>query len=102
MQIADYLLNNNDRHEQNWGFLMEHASGKIIGFCPLFDHDHAFSSYENVMSQTSEEPISLFDAARRVQAELKMDLQPLLQMEHPTMLSDTQWEQVKERARRLE
>lgn len=101
MQIADYLLNNNDRHEQNWGFLMEHSSGKITGFCPLFDHDHAFSSYENVMSQTSEEPMSLFDAAKRAQEELKMDLQPLLQMERPTMLSDTQWEQVKERARRL-
>lgn len=32
MQIADYLLNNNDRHVQNWGFLMDNATGKLIGF----------------------------------------------------------------------
>ncbi|MCB6203441.1 hypothetical protein [Extibacter muris] len=29
MQIADYILNNNDRHEQNWGFFMDNESGKI-------------------------------------------------------------------------
>ena len=34
MQIADYILNNNDRHEQNWGFFMENSSGKIIGYSP--------------------------------------------------------------------
>lgn len=39
MQIADFILNNNDRHEQNWGFFMENKSGKIMGYCPLFDHN---------------------------------------------------------------
>lgn len=101
MQIADYLLNNNDRHEQNWGFLMDNASGKITGFCPLFDHDHAFSNYENVMSQTSKEPMTLFEAAKNAQAELEMDLQPLLQMERPTLLTDRQWELVGERTQQM-
>ena len=35
MQIADYLLNNNDRHEQNWGFFMDNHTGKLFGYCPL-------------------------------------------------------------------
>lgn len=70
MQIADYLLNNTDRHEQNWGFLMENSTGKIIGFCPLFDHDHAFSSYDNVMSQTTETEMTLRDAVIERQRQL--------------------------------
>ena len=66
MQIADYILNNNDRHEQNWGFLMENVTGKLTGLCPLFDHDHAFVNYKNVMSQTTEREMSLREAALRV------------------------------------
>ena len=102
MQVADYILNNNDRHEQNWGFFMDNASGKITGFCPLFDHDHAFAVHENVMSQTTEEPVLLYDAAAEAQKELNLDLSALDNMEKPKLLSKKQWDEVLERKKRLE
>ena len=101
MQIADYILNNNDRHEQNWGFFMENATGKIIGYCPLFDHDHTFVPYDNVLSQTTEEAKTLLEAALEAQEELKMDLTKLFQMECPALLSEKQWEKVLGRARKI-
>lgn len=101
MQIADYILNNNDRHEQNWGFLMDNESGKLTGFCPLFDHDHAFASYEGVISQTTAEPVSLYEAAVQAQKEWRMDLSGLEEMKKPLLLSEKQWLQVLERANRL-
>lgn len=101
MQIADYILNNNDRHEQNWGFFMENVTGKLTGFCPLFDHDHAFVDYDNVLSQTTEERKTLFEAAREAQSELKMDLKKLFEMECPTLLSEKQWKDVLDRARKI-
>lgn len=101
MQIADYILNNNDRHEQNWGFLMENATGKLTGFCPLFDHDHAFVNYKNVMSQTTEGETTLWEAAQRAQYELEIDLHGLTEMEKPMFLSDEQWRAVQNRAKKL-
>ncbi len=102
MQVADYLLNNNDRHEQNWGFFMENATGKLTGYCPLFDHDHAFAGYQNVYSQTAAEEITLYEAARAAQGELRMKLAGLDEMEKPQFLSEAQWEAVLERKRNLE
>ncbi len=101
MQIADYILNNNDRHEQNWGFLMENSSGKIIGYCPLFDHDHTFGNCQNVMSQTTEEMLSLYEAAVIAQNELKMDFRVLEKMKKPELLSEQQWKDVLKRAEKL-
>lgn len=101
MQVADYILNNNDRHEQNWGFFMDNASGKLIGYCPLFDHDHAFANYQNVLSQTTEEPVSLYEAAVEAQKKLKLDLSGLDKMPKPELLSETQWEEVMERRSKL-
>lgn len=37
MQLADFILNNNDRHQQNWGFFMENDTGKLLGYVPLFE-----------------------------------------------------------------
>lgn len=102
MQIADFLLNNNDRHEQNWGFFMDNESGKITGYCPLFDHDHAFDSYEKNMSQTTEEPVLLKDAALWAQSWQRLDLSALEGMECPAFLSEKQWEKVLKRKRILE
>ena len=101
MQIADYILNNNDRHEQNWGFLMENTSGKLVGYCPLFDHDHTFGRERNVMSQTTDEIVSLYDSAVLAQKELKMDLSGLERMNKPELLSEKQWEEVLERTEKL-
>lgn len=101
MQVVDYILNNNDRHEQNWGFLMDNKTGKITGFCPLFDHDHAFSGYKNIQSQTTEENISLFMAAKKAQEEVQLDLEKLEEMACPQFLTEEQWEKVLERKRSL-
>lgn len=102
MQIADYVLNNNDRHEQNWGFFMDNVSGKITGYCPLFDHDHTFSAYSEVMSQTTEDEMTLFDAAGLAQKELQMDFGKLKSMTCPRLLTEEQWKDVLERVSRLE
>lgn len=101
MQIADYILNNHDRHEQNWGFLMENISGKIIGYCPLFDHDHTFGNYQNVMSQTTDEILSLYEAAVIAQKELKMNFDRLEKMKKPELLRERQWAEVLERGEKL-
>lgn len=102
MQIADYILNNNDRHDQNWGFLMENNSGKLIGYAPLFDHDHAFTAYENVQSQTIEGDVTLKEAAIEAQRELQMNLNGLDKMEKPQVLSEKQWNAVLERKKILQ
>ncbi len=101
MQIADYILNNSDRHEQNWGFFMDNASGKLTGYCPVFDHDHAFSTNQNVMSQTTEKPVLLYEAAVEAQKELKLDLGGLEHMEKPELLNEKQWNDVLDRKNRL-
>lgn len=101
MQIADYILNNDDRHGQNWGFLMDNNSGKLTGFCPLFDHDRAFSEYSDVLSQTTPQPVTLLAAAREAQSRLRMNLDGMEKKECPHFLTNTQWEQALERKRRL-
>ncbi len=101
MQIADYILNNNDRHEQNWGFLRDNQTGKLIGFCPLFDHDHAFAGYDDITSQTTEDDMTLYEAAKMAQTELKMDMKVLFEMECPKYLEQEQWKKVLERAKNL-
>lgn len=101
MQIADYILNNNDRHEQNWGFLMDNQTGKITGYVPLFDHDHAFCEYQNVYSQTTEQPVPLLEAAIQAQSELQMDLTVLADMSKPDELSEKQWDDLQKRVQQL-
>lgn len=101
VQIADYILNNDDRHEQNGGFLMDNETGKLFGFCPLLDHDHAFSGYETVYSQTAEQDITLEEAARKVQKKLGMGLEILDEIDIPSFLTKEQWEKVLERKRKL-
>jgi len=38
---------------------MENDTGKLIGYCPLFDHDHAFSTASNVISRAAETAVTL-------------------------------------------
>ena len=74
---------------------------KLTGFCPLFDHDHAFVSYKDVMSQTAETQLTLRDAAVRAQKELKLNLDKLDVMERPQFLSAEQWDAVLVRKEQL-
>lgn len=101
MQIGDFIMGNDDRHEQNWGFLMDNASGRITGYVPLFDHDHAFSPMKKIISQTTERPVSLAEAAMSAQEELHLELDGLRRMDCPPFLTKEMWEAVRERARIL-
>ena len=80
---------------------MENETGKLTGFCPLFDHDHTFVSYADVMSQTTETEMTLREAAVRAQKELGLNLDRLDAMDRPQLLSDAQWDAVLERKRQL-
>lgn len=63
MQIADYIISNEDRHEGNWGLYLDNRTGKELKMHPIFDHDHSFSTKDIIMSQTSVETMSLEEAA---------------------------------------
>ena len=39
--VVDYLLQNTDRHDQNYGFIMDNCTGKLVSVAPLFDHNQA-------------------------------------------------------------
>ena len=43
MNLADYLIGNNDEHPLNWGFLYDNNMN-IIALSPHMDFDHAFES----------------------------------------------------------
>lgn len=49
MYIFDALVCNTDRHANNYGFLRDNATGTIVGFAPLFDHNLAL--FPNDMAQ---------------------------------------------------
>lgn len=55
MIILDYLINNLDRHVENWGLLYNPYTMEFTGCCPLFDQGRAFfeiSSIEDVKCYT--------------------------------------------------
>ena len=83
MQIADYILNNIDRHGANWGFFMDNETGRLEKLYPLMDHDQAFSDVEGMRSQTTEQNLDLETAALLAQTELHADLGRILQMAQP-------------------
>ena len=44
MIAADTILQNSDRHLNNFGYIRDVESGRILGFAPLFDSGTAFSA----------------------------------------------------------
>ncbi len=44
MIVFDALVRNTDRHAGNYGFLRDNATGRIVRFAPLFDHNHSLFS----------------------------------------------------------
>lgn len=103
MQIADYILGNEDRHGANWGFFMDNDTGNIGELYPLMDHDQGFSDEEDILSQTSEKKETLKEAALNAVrlSDWGIDYEAVLRMEQPEELSREQWEGVKERTRCL-
>lgn len=39
--VIDYILQNPDRHAQNYGFIMDNGTGELCAVAPLFDHNQA-------------------------------------------------------------
>ena len=102
MQVCDYILNNPDRHGENWGFFVDADTGKLQGLHPLFDHDHAFSEEKNVMAQTTEHEIPLGKAALLSLPHAKrLKLNAVLSMQRPEELSIQEWTQVQQRTSHL-
>nr|WP_294688495.1 hypothetical protein [uncultured Anaerostipes sp.] len=100
MQIADYILNNSDRHVGNWGFYFDVEENKLQGMYPLMDHDHSFDEEETLMSQTNEGK-TLLEAARIAQAQLNLPVKDILEIPKPEYLMDNEWEQVTKRVMML-
>ncbi len=51
MITSDYIMHNTDRHLNNFGYIRDVDSGRILGFAPLFDSGSAFSASNNVKAQ---------------------------------------------------
>lgn len=100
MQIADYILNNSDRHVGNWGFYFKTDENVLTAMHPLMDHDHAFDENEILMPQTWEGK-TLLEAAVCAQKILSLPLIQIFQMEQPEYLKDQEWHAVKERVQTL-
>ena len=100
MQVADYILNNSDRHVGNWGFYFDIEENKLQEMYPLMDHDHAFDEEETLMSQ-SYEGRTLFEAAKIAQDKINLPIENILEMQKPQYLMETEWEQVRNRVNTL-
>ncbi len=96
MQIADFIISNEDRHIGNWGFFMDNQSGEILSLHPLFDHDHAFSGEKDIPCQTGFNPETLRQSAISALQKTgrKPDLESLTKSEKPEELTDAEWERV--------
>ena len=46
MNILDYLIGNNDRHQENWGVLVDNSTNKYISLYPLMDFNQSFMDYD--------------------------------------------------------
>ena len=103
MQVADYILSNEDRHGANFGFFMDNKSGKIETLYPLMDHDHAFSDEPVIFSQTSEKEKTLEEAAleslKKINQTIRFDR--LFKLEKPEEIREEEWERILLNARKL-
>ena len=94
MQIADFILSNDDRCGTSFGFVMNNDSGKIGKLYPLMNHDQAFSSKNLIYSKTTDERLTLKDSAFRSIPFVKVDLEQILKMDKPVVLTDKEWNRV--------
>lgn len=102
MQLADYILGNEDRHGANFGFFMNNQTGELLNLYPLMDHDHAFSNDENIPSQTSEHDETLQEAAMKAVAYVDVDYDKVLEMQWPEEVDEQSWSKVLERCSEIQ
>ena len=101
MQVADYILGNEDRHGANFGFFMDNKNGGLKGLYPLMDHDHAFSEEKDIPSQTSEFDETLQEAAINAVKYTNVKFDQVLEMNRPEDLEEKSWTMILERCREL-
>lgn len=101
MQVADYILGNEDRHGANFGFFMDNRNGNLKGLYPLMDHDHAFSEEKDIPSQTSEFDETLQEAAIKAVRHTGVKFDKVLKMHRPEELGEKDWSMILERCREL-
>lgn len=41
MVVSDFILANTDRHMENWGFIVDNRTNRILSFAPLYDLNQA-------------------------------------------------------------
>ena len=58
MKIIDYLIDNRDRTENNYGFYRDNDTGNITGLHPLFDHNNAFGNSHKPQEQISKSQLT--------------------------------------------
>lgn len=46
MNLADYLVGNSDRHQDNWGYLID-AENMIVGFAPILEGEGQYVEFVN-------------------------------------------------------
>lgn len=76
MLLADYLVGNSDRHQDNWGYLISPKG--IMGFTPLFDFNHAFEAfpdYKSLPEMLLGKDRTMFEAAREAVSKLEIVLE---------------------------
>ena len=48
MNILDYLVGNTDRHQENWGFLIDNSTNQPVSLYPLMDFNMCFQTYDTL------------------------------------------------------
>ena len=48
MNILDYLVGNTDRHQENWGFLIDNTTNQPVSLYPLMDFNMSFQTYDKL------------------------------------------------------
>lgn len=73
MFAVDYLIQNTDRHDQNYGFLMDNNTGKLVSVAPLFDHNQSLiadwmgKDVTNTLSQMFSDGSTIAEVAKRME-----------------------------------
>jgi hypothetical protein len=69
--VIDYIIMNTDRHDENYGFLMDNNNGLLVNMAPLFDYNLALVSdafginAENTLSQMLNTKETILGLAKR-------------------------------------
>lgn len=79
--IIDYIIANTDRHDGNYGFLMDNTTGELFSVAPLFDHNLSLVSdvigndVSNTLSQFLNTSDTILDLAKKFYpySDLKLD-----------------------------